>query len=266
MNAGPGPGAGAGTVDSSVLNASMSLSATATATAAAAVAASENIDPANRLGGGGGGPLENNDNGSSNSNVNMSMSMSIVDQDKEQEQSRLSSGRGVWLRAAEVLLSAGATWDSKWRSPSGATQLHLLLHAFPAPPQHAAIYRSLVSSALEAGNLNPLVQDNKGMSPIAVVCERMRHVSSEACPDAARVMRMLLDGPSGQQGGVLPSDLLGYVDSLVQTVPKSCLVVVRPMLSGASSLSVVRPMLSSASSLSVGAGGHGHGLNRSSRR
>jgi len=262
MNAGPGPGAGAGagTVDSSALNASMSATATATTTAAA----SENIDPANRLGGGGGGPVENNDNGSSNSNVNMSMS--IVDQDKEQEQSRLSSGRGVWLRAAEVLLSAGATWDSKWRSPSGATQLHLLLHAFPAPPQHAAIYRSLVSSALEAGNLNPLVQDNKGVSPIVVVCERMRHVSSEACPDAARVMRMLLDGPSGQQGGVLPSDLLGYVDSLVQTVPKSCLVVVRPMLSGASSLSVVRPMLSSASSLSVGAGGHGHGLNRSSRR
>ena len=264
MNAGPGPGAGAGagTVDSSALNASMSATATATATATA----SENIDPANRLGGGGGGgvggPVENNDNGSSNVN----MSMSIIDQDKEQEQSRLSSGRGVWLRAAEVLLSAGATWDSKWRSPSGATQLHLLLHAFPAPPQHAAIYRSLVSSALEAGNLNPLVQDNKGVSPIAVVCERMRHVSSEACPDAARVMRMLLDGPSGQQGGVLPSDLLGYVDSLVQTVPKSCLVVVRPMLSGASSLSVVRPMLSSASSLSVGAGGHGHGLNRSSRR
>jgi len=179
----------------------------------------------------------------------------------EDERTRMS-GRGVWIRAAEVLVSAGAPWDGKWRSPTGATQLHLLLQGFPAPPQHAAAYRALLASALQAG-LGPLVPDLRGASPLLVLCERMGGVSADSCPDAARLMRLLLDATTnptasasgaGAGAAALPQELVSAVDALPQTSGvKSCLAVVRPMLAtaGASSLSL---SVSSGRSLGLGLG------------
>ena len=149
------------------------------------------------------------------------------------------SGRGVWIRAAELLVSSGASWDTKWRSQGGgASQLHLLFLGFPAPPQHAAAYRALVASALDAG-LSPLLTDVRGSSSLIVLCERMAAVSADSCPDAARVMRLLLDvALSGTATGALPQELLTAVDALPQSSAKSCLALIRPMLSSGSSLGV----------------------------
>ena len=151
----------------------------------------------------------------------------------DDERARMSS-RGVWIRAAEVLVNSGAAWDAQWRSASGgASQLHLLFQGFPAPPQSAAAYRSLLASALAAG-LSPAATNLKGSSAIATLCERMSSVSSEACPDAARIMRLVLDAAP-----LLPSaEDLATIDALKQLVPKSCLSVVRPMMQQGSSLSV----------------------------
>lgn len=151
----------------------------------------------------------------------------------DDERARMSS-RGVWIRAAEVLVNSGAAWDAQWRSASGgASQLHLLFQGFPAPPQSAAAYRALLASALAAG-LSPAATNLKGSSAITTLCERMSSVSSEACPDAARIMRLVLDAAP-----MLPSteDLVS-IDALKQLVPKSCLAIVRPMMQQGSSLSM----------------------------
>lgn len=150
----------------------------------------------------------------------------------EDERCRMS-GRGVWIRTAEALVSAGAAWDSKWRSATGASQLHLLLQGFPAPPQLSSSFRSLLSSAIDAG-LKPSAEDMKGKSGIFVLCERLAAVSSESCPDAARVVRMLLEA---QDGACLGPDILKSIDAL-SNIPKSALAAVRPVLDPRSSLSL----------------------------
>lgn len=159
----------------------------------------------------------------------------------DDERTRMSS-RGVWIRAAEALVSSGAAWDSKWRSATGASQLHLLLEGFPAPPQLASAYRNLLQGALAAG-LGPNIVDIKGTSCLTVLCARMATVSSDSCPDAGRLMRMLLEAadrsnPSSTTVGTLSADNIAEIDTLLHnsSVAKSCLSSVRPMMSSSSSL------------------------------
>ena len=47
----------------------------------------------------------------------------------------------IWVHAADVLVRMGARWDSHWRTSSGASQLHLLLAAFPPAKDDGKIYR-----------------------------------------------------------------------------------------------------------------------------
>ena len=52
-----------------------------------------------------------------------------------------AAGRRVWVRAAEALVRGGARWDALWRCPHGASQLYLLLSAFPPAPEDHAPYQ-----------------------------------------------------------------------------------------------------------------------------
>lgn len=141
----------------------------------------------------------------------------------EDERCRMS-GRGVWIRTAEALVNAGAIWDSNWRSATGASQLSLLLHSYPAPPTLGTSFRNLLSSCLEAGG-SPSAQDLKGKTAVVVLCERMAAVSVNAAPDAQRVLRMVLE-----HRGTLCSEELTLIDELAP-IPKACLFSVRSMLS-----------------------------------
>ena len=193
---------------------------------------------------------------------------------EEEERCRMSS-RGIWLRAAETLINNGAVWDNKWRAANnGDSQLHLLLAGFPPPAQLASTYRLLLSSALDAG-CSPNSVDMKGTSALVLLCKKMANVSIDVCPDASRIMRVMLDAGSSSSSTTssssISADTLRAIDTIlasssssssasigasssssvssssaamVSVSSKSCLAAVRPMLStsssGSSSLSVTR--------------------------
>jgi len=144
---------------------------------------------------------------------------------------RRSSGRRVWVRAAEALVLADPdnVWDPNWRSTQGRTQMHLLLSAFPPAKQDAAAYRFLLASAQDA-NLSPVAEDAKGRIPLFCLCEQMAAVPASECAEAARILKMVLGGGGGLVG-VGGSDRSGKtVFDIQEQVPRSCLSEMRYML------------------------------------
>jgi len=139
-----------------------------------------------------------------------------------------TSGRRVWVKAAEFLVRSGAKWDANWRGTNGCNQLYLLLAAFPPATSDFGSYRYLVSTSLEAG-LSPGDEDDKGRNGLFALCEQMAGVSTEICPDANKILRMILDGCG--LVGVGGSDRSGRtVFDIPDRVSFSCLASARPLL------------------------------------
>jgi hypothetical protein len=146
------------------------------------------------------------------------------------------AGRRVWIRAAEALLKSGARWDVHWRA-NGGSQLHLLLAAFPPPRDESSSYRRLLRGALEAG-LEPGEEEERGRSALFLLCEQMAATSAEACPDASRLVHMLLTHGADKQTAqalVCAADRSGRCClDLVDREARSCLAACRHMLRDAS--------------------------------
>lgn len=128
-----------------------------------------------------------------------------------------STGRYVWVRAANTLIRAGARWNPHFRAamalPSlpltGPTptarrayetpsltpvdklsQLHLLFAAFPPSPADSGAYSALIRSAFDAG-LSPSLVDGTKRSALLLLCERMATIPADVCPDALRIMGLV---------------------------------------------------------------------------
>jgi hypothetical protein len=127
-----------------------------------------------------------------------------------------------------MLIKSGAHWDSAWRTPRGCTQLHLFLAAFPPTREDSSMYRALLKSALEHG-VNPAMEDDRGRNALFVLCEQMCLIASDVCPDAPRLMHIVLDACGAN--GVGGSDRTGRtVFDIEERVPHSCLSSCRQIL------------------------------------
>ena len=197
-------------------------------------------------------------------NLSVSSNQNTAVGTTDPERSRVA-GRRVWIRAAEMLIkcgtstshtlccytphtniympcSTGAHWDTNWQTNRGCTQLHLLLSAFPPPRDDSATYRKLLKSCIDSG-LDVAIQEERGRSALFVLCEQMATVGSETCPDAPRLVHMLLGGanpshnaaPSMARKVVNAADHTGRtVFDIVERTEHSCLSVCRSMLRDAS--------------------------------
>lgn len=148
------------------------------------------------------------------------------------ERSR-SAGRRVWIKAAEALVHAGARWDSAWRTTKGCTLLHLFLAAFPPAREDSSVYRSLLKDSLDAhrGALNSSAEDDRGRNALFMLCEQMSCTTAESCPDASRILHMVLDSSPVAGQGVGGSDRTGRtVFDIQEKVANSCLVACRHIL------------------------------------
>lgn len=109
---------------------------------------------------------------------------------KEELDIARSSGRRVWIHAAQTLLRLGGKWDPSWRQSNGCSQLHLLIAAFPPAKEDTSAYRHLISSALQAG-LSASLKDSKGRNCLLLLCERMAVTSSDVCSDVEGILQEL---------------------------------------------------------------------------
>lgn len=185
-----------------------------------------------------------------------------------------SSGAKSWVKAASVLVKAGAKWDASVHTAKGQTQLYLILKSFPPPREDMHSYRSLLASCLsslaQSPGASPLEEDDQGRSALFVLCEQMSRVSQDAYPEAGSILKMVLDCCGGGIGG---SDRSGRTVFDIEDegeradgdrdtddargkrpVPYSCLRAARPLLVQAgtrSSRAQSRPHSASSSSLST---------------
>jgi len=107
------------------------------------------------------------------------------------------AGRNVWIQAACVLVSAGARWSPDARyTGEKSTQLHLLFAAFPPAPEDVNRYCSLMRSALDAGLSPSSSEDTHKRNALFVLCSRMATVPSDQCPDALKIMKLVLNNCS----------------------------------------------------------------------
>jgi hypothetical protein len=138
------------------------------------------------------------------------------------------------------LYCVGARWDANWQTNKGCTQLHLLLAAFPPSRDDGATYRKLVKHCLEAG-LEVSAQEERGRSALFVLCEQMATVGGDTCPDAPRLVHLLLTGANGGSSSssarktVNTADRTGRtVFDIVERADHSCLAACRAVLRDAS--------------------------------
>ena len=129
-----------------------------------------------------------------------------------------------------------------WQTNKGCNQLHLFLSAFPPSRDDAPTYRKLLKSALENG-LEVGAEEERGRNALFVLCEQMSTVGSDACPDAARLVHMLLNGinPAHGSSGSAARRLVNAADRTGRTVfdisdraDHSCLAACRHVLKDAS--------------------------------
>lgn len=137
---------------------------------------------------------------------------------------------------------AGAHWEINWQTNKGCNQLHLLLAAFPPSRDDSATYRKLLKSALESG-LEVGAEEERGRNSLFILCEQMSTVGSESCPDAPRLVHMLLGGAhpghtstvSTARKIVNSADRTGRtVFDIVERADHSCLAACRQVLRDAS--------------------------------
>lgn len=109
------------------------------------------------------------------------------------------SGRHVWIQAALVLVQSGANWSHQLRlTPEKSSQLHLLFAAFPPAPADVSAYCSLIQSAFKHG-LSPCnMEDINKRNALFILCDRMRNVPIESCPDAAKIMKIVIEACNAQ--------------------------------------------------------------------
>lgn len=182
---------------------------------------------------------------------------------QDPERSRIA-GRRVWIRAAEMLVKCGmeyksfflkqnilfncfyddfltgAHWDVNWQTNKGCNQLHLLLSAFPPSRDDSATYRKLLKSCLDSG-IDSSVQEERGRSALFILCEQMATVGSETCPDAPRLVHLLLSGANGSHSSSAARKMVNAADrtgrtvfDIVERADHSCLAACRAVLRDAS--------------------------------
>ena len=129
-----------------------------------------------------------------------------------------------------------------WQTNKGCNQLHLFLSAFPPSRDDTSTYRKLLKSALENG-LEVGAEEERGRNALFVLCEQMATVGSDACPDAPRLVHMLLGGVNPAHGSVgsAARRLVNAADRTGRTVfdiadraDHSCLAACRHVLRDAS--------------------------------
>lgn len=142
-----------------------------------------------------------------------------------------STGRKIWIKAAERLIRAGAHWDAAWCSPQqNLTQLHLLVSAFPPHRDDASAYYKLLHGALAV--LSPSIEDSSGRNALFVLCEAMAHANHDHSVDSAGIVKMLLEH---SQHNISGADRTGRtVLDIVEAVPNSALAAVKHLLIDAS--------------------------------
>eukprot|EP01038_Epipyxis_sp_PR26KG_P006383 gene6383-8793_t len=182
------------------------------------------------------------------------------------ERSRIA-GRRVWIKAADVLIRMGADWDPYWITPRGSSQLHLLLSGFPPTREESLLYQSLITDALsqfhQPRNANPSNNSNNNMYSLSLIdendrtslfilCEQMATISYEYCPDAPKIMKLLLDLPrpknnnnninniNNNNNSLYLLSLKNWIEKADRTgrtifdieekVPHSCLSICKPIL------------------------------------
>eukprot|EP00602_Paraphysomonas_sp_CaronLab_P011333 CAMPEP_0185040624 /NCGR_PEP_ID=MMETSP1103-20130426/38887_1 /TAXON_ID=36769 /ORGANISM="Paraphysomonas bandaiensis, Strain Caron Lab Isolate" /LENGTH=1326 /DNA_ID=CAMNT_0027580001 /DNA_START=6 /DNA_END=3986 /DNA_ORIENTATION=+ len=145
-----------------------------------------------------------------------------------------SSAVKCWVKAAQVLIQAGAAWDSNQQVSKGHTQLYFLLQAFPPPKEDMTAYRTLLSSCLRA-RISPLLEDESGRSALFVLCEQLACTSQDSYPEGPNILKLVLESIPG--GGIGGSDRTGRTifDIDDSRVPYSCLKAARQLLVDAGS-------------------------------
>ena len=140
------------------------------------------------------------------------------------------------------IVFSGAHWDVNWQTNKGCNQLHLFLSAFPPSRDDTSTYRKLLKSCLESG-LEVGAEEERGRNALFVLCEQMATVGSDACPDAPRLVHMLLGGVNPTHGSVgnAARRLVNAADRTGRTVfdiadraDHSCLAACRHVLKDAS--------------------------------
>lgn len=152
----------------------------------------------------------------------------------------------------------------------------MLLAAFPPSRDDSATYRKLLKSALESG-LEVAAEEERGRNALFILCEQMATVGSETCPDAPRLVHMLLGGAhpghtstvSNARKVVNSADRTGRtVFDIVERADHSCLAACRQVLrdasQGALHLDSANYTSAPANPARRGHGGHGHGGGNSS--
>jgi hypothetical protein len=135
---------------------------------------------------------------------------------------------------------AGAHWDINWQTNKGCTQLHLLLAAFPPPRDDSPTYRKLLKSCMDGG-LDVGAQEERGRSALFILCEQMATVGSDTCPDAARLVHLLLGGGNASHSASAARKIVNSADrtgrtvfDIVERADHSCLAACRAVLRDAS--------------------------------
>lgn len=145
-----------------------------------------------------------------------------------------------WVTNRLICCSLGAHWDVNWQTNKGCTQLHLLLAAFPPPRDDSPTYRKLLKSCLDGG-LDVGAQEERGRSALFILCEQMATVGSDTCPDAARLVHLLLGGGNASHSASAARKIVNSADrtgrtvfDIVERADHSCLAACRAVLRDAS--------------------------------
>jgi hypothetical protein len=165
------------------------------------------------------------------------------------------------------MCGVGARWDSNWRTTRGCSLLHLFLAAFPPARDDTNVYRSLLKDAIERGGLSTSAEDDQGRNPLFVFCEQLASTPNEQCPDANRLVYLLLDsattGRNGGSAAVGGSDRTGRtVFDIADKVASSCLASCRQILLDAGKVGGGGRGGTSSGSSGYGAGGGPGGAAR----
>ena len=118
------------------------------------------------------------------------------------------------------------------------SQLLLLLSLFPPHRDDCAAYKQLLQSALEHGALTHPSSSHPSPNlntAVFLLLDRMSVTPAAACPDSARILRLLLQGGemagAGSGSSLLSADRSGRtVLDVPELVPQSCLAAVKPLL------------------------------------
>jgi len=148
-----------------------------------------------------------------------------------------NSSRRMWLKVSDILVKAGATWDSTARFSFHRSQLHVMLSALPVLSEDWMTFVHLVRSAIRGG-LSVLDEDDRGCNALFILCDRLANISRGACVDASRLVQVLLEAARDASGTGRAASLVLAADRTGRTI-----LDIEDKMSGTSAFSAVRHLL-----------------------